>query len=58
MMAEDLNPETEKIFAGNERVAVLIADASKEDTAIKAVELAQERFGKVDILVNNAAHCL
>jgi hypothetical protein len=45
-VAEDINPETGKIFAGNEGVAVLIVDASKEDAAIKAVELAQKRFGR------------
>ena len=55
VVAEDINPDTEKIFAGNENVAVLIADASKEDAAIQAVKLAQERFGRLDILVNNAA---
>jgi NAD(P)-dependent dehydrogenase (short-subunit alcohol dehydrogenase family) len=55
IVAEDINPDMEKIFAGNERVAVLVADASKEDAAIKAVELAQKRFGRLDILVNNAA---
>ena len=55
IVAEDINPEIEKIFAGNERVAVLVGDASKEDAAIKAVELAQKRFARLDILVNNAA---
>ena len=55
VVAEDINPETEKIFAGNESVAILVADASKEDAAIQAVELAQKRFGRLDILVNNAA---
>jgi hypothetical protein len=44
--AEDINPETEKIFDGNASVASLIADASKEDAAIKAVELAQKRFSE------------
>ena len=55
IVAEDIDPETEKIFDGNASVAVLISDASKEDAAIKAVELAQKRFGRLDILVNNAA---
>ncbi len=35
IVAEDLNPEIEKIFSGNKNVAVLLADASKEDTAIR-----------------------
>jgi NAD(P)-dependent dehydrogenase (short-subunit alcohol dehydrogenase family) len=55
IVAEDINPETEKIFSGNKSVAVLVADASKEDAAKQAVELAQRRFGRLDILVNNAA---
>src|SRR6187402_387507 len=55
VVAEDINPETEKQFEGNENVAVLVGDASKEETAVGAVQLAKDRFGKVDILVNNAA---
>lgn len=55
VVAEDINPETEKQFKGNKNVAVLIGDAGKEETAIRAVQLAQDRFGTVDILVNNAA---
>jgi NAD(P)-dependent dehydrogenase (short-subunit alcohol dehydrogenase family) len=38
-----------------ETVAALVADAGKEESAIAAVDLAKSRFGKVDILVNNAA---
>ncbi len=58
VVVEDINPETERQFKGNENVAVLVGDASKEDTAIRAVQLAQERFGKLDILVNNAARII
>jgi NAD(P)-dependent dehydrogenase (short-subunit alcohol dehydrogenase family) len=32
-----------------------VGDVSSEETAKRAVALAIERFGKVDILVNNAA---
>lgn len=54
VVVEDLNPETEKMFSDNENVAVLIGDVSRKETAIKAVKLAQDRFGSLDILVNNA----
>ena len=54
VVAEDINPEIEKLFADEERVATLVGDVSKEETAVLAVGLAQERFGKLDILVNNA----
>jgi NAD(P)-dependent dehydrogenase (short-subunit alcohol dehydrogenase family) len=55
VVAEDINPEVEKAFVGNGNVAVLVGDVRKEETAIKAVQLAKDRFGKLDILVNNAA---
>ena len=54
VVAEDINPEIEKQFAGKSSVATLVGDVSKEDTAVQAVQLAQERFGRIDILVNNA----
>jgi len=40
---------------GNERVAFVSGDVSRPDTAHRTVRTAQERFGRVDILVNNAA---
>jgi NAD(P)-dependent dehydrogenase (short-subunit alcohol dehydrogenase family) len=38
-----------------ERVASLVADVSTEDGAASIVETAVERFGKLDVCVNNAA---
>lgn len=55
VVAEDINPEIRQMFAGNEQVAILVADAGKEESATQAVELAQRRFGRLDVLVNNAA---
>ena len=55
VVVEDINPELEQQFAGNDQVAVLVADVSKEESAIAAVELGKTRFGGVEILVNNAA---
>lgn len=58
VVVEDINPETEQQFAGRQNVAVLVGNAGREETAEKAIELALERFGKLDILVNNAARII
>ena len=55
VVAEDIDPKIETQFADDENVAALVADVGKEESAIAAVDLAKSRFGKVDILVNNAA---
>jgi len=39
--------------AAGSRVAIVVGDASEEDTAVKAVAAAKERFGRLDILINN-----
>jgi len=54
VVAEDINPEIDKQFAGVANVATLVGDVSKEETAVEAVRLAQDRFGGLDVLVNNA----
>jgi len=41
-------------WAGDERIEVLTGDVSDEATAERAVRLAEERFGRLDVLVNNA----
>ncbi len=58
VVAEDINPEVERLFAQAEQVATLVGDVSKEETALQAVSLAQKRFGRVDVLVNNAGRIL
>jgi NAD(P)-dependent dehydrogenase (short-subunit alcohol dehydrogenase family) len=55
VVVEDIDPRIETQFADDENVAALVADAGKEESAIAAVDLAKSRFGKIDILVNNAA---
>ncbi|WNG34880.1 SDR family oxidoreductase [Archangium minus] len=57
VVAEDIKPEVEQL-ASLDGIAPLVGDVSKEETARRAVALAIERFGKVDILVNNAARIL
>lgn len=58
VVAEDINPEVEGLFAQAEQIATLVGDVSKEETALQAVSLAQKRFGRVDVLVNNAGRIL
>jgi NAD(P)-dependent dehydrogenase (short-subunit alcohol dehydrogenase family) len=54
VVAEDINPEIDKQFDGVANLATLVGDVSKEETAVEAVRLAQDRFGGLDVLVNNA----
>lgn len=56
VVAEDINPEVERLARPG--IVPLVADVSKEDSAKKAVALAAETFGRLDILVNNAARIM
>jgi NAD(P)-dependent dehydrogenase (short-subunit alcohol dehydrogenase family) len=55
VVAEDIKPEVNELTRDNERIAAIVGDVSSEEIAKRTVALAIERFGKVDILVNNAA---
>ena len=55
VIAQDINPAVHEVFQGHERVVPFVADVSKEQAAKDVVALATERFGRLDILVNNAA---
>ena len=56
VIAEDINPDVERLKRPG--IVPLVADVSREDAAGKAVALALENFGKLDILVNNAARIM
>jgi NAD(P)-dependent dehydrogenase (short-subunit alcohol dehydrogenase family) len=56
VVAEDLDPEVAEL--GAERVAVVVGDVADSAVAREAVALAIERFGRLDVLVNNAAQFL
>ncbi|MBK1868499.1 SDR family NAD(P)-dependent oxidoreductase [Aestuariivirga sp. YIM B02566] len=56
VVAEDINPEVEALAKPG--MVPFVADVSREDSAVRAVALAQESFGKLDILVNNAARIM
>jgi NAD(P)-dependent dehydrogenase (short-subunit alcohol dehydrogenase family) len=53
IIAEDISPAVEELGA-DEAIVPLQADVSLTGTAQRAVALAQERFGRLDLLVNNA----
>jgi NAD(P)-dependent dehydrogenase (short-subunit alcohol dehydrogenase family) len=56
VVAEDIDPAVNAME--DERVAVLTGDAAHADTARAAVELAKARFGRLDVVVNNAGRFL
>jgi NAD(P)-dependent dehydrogenase (short-subunit alcohol dehydrogenase family) len=55
VVAEDIDPAVNDVFRGNDRVVPLVGDVASEEAAKGVVQLAVERFGRLDILVNNAA---
>ena len=55
VIAEDVNPAVEELAKSNERIVPFVGDVASEDSAKRVVATAVERYGKLDILVNNAA---
>jgi NAD(P)-dependent dehydrogenase (short-subunit alcohol dehydrogenase family) len=55
VVAEDINPEVRDRFSKSDGVLPFVGDVAKEDTASGVVAFAKEKFGRLDILVNNAA---
>jgi NAD(P)-dependent dehydrogenase (short-subunit alcohol dehydrogenase family) len=56
VVAEDLDPAVQQLES--DRVAALQGDAAQAQTARDAVRLALERFGRLDVVVNNAGRFL
>lgn len=56
VVAEDIDPAVAEL--AGERIAPLQGDVAQTATARRAVALALERFGGLDVLVNNAARFL
>lgn len=56
VVAEDLDPAVHDL--AGDRVAAVVGDVAQTQTARAAAALARERFGSLDILVNNAARFL
>jgi hypothetical protein len=58
VVAEDIDPAVEELAASDDAIAALTGDAAQADTARAAVALARERFGGLDVVVNNAGRFL
>src|SRR5215470_6973835 len=56
VVAEDIDPAVHEL--ADDRVAPLTGDAAQADTARAAVALALERFGGLDVVINNAGRFL
>ncbi|MER9200237.1 SDR family oxidoreductase [Mesorhizobium sp. M0933] len=56
IVASDLSDSVRELEA--EDVATLVGDVADEDLARRSVELAAKRFGRLDIVVNNAGRTL
>lgn len=55
VVAEDINPDVTKLFSGFDGIEPFVGDIATERAATEAVSLAKDRFGGLDILINNAA---
>jgi NAD(P)-dependent dehydrogenase (short-subunit alcohol dehydrogenase family) len=55
VVAEDIDPSVAELETADGRVAALVGDVADASTARAAVAAATERFGRLDLLVNNAA---
>ncbi len=58
VVAEDLDPAVMELETRDGRVVAVLGDVAESGTARAAVDTALERFGRLDILVNNAARLL
>jgi NAD(P)-dependent dehydrogenase (short-subunit alcohol dehydrogenase family) len=58
VVAEDLNPSVADLETDDGRIVAVQGDVADASTADAAVRAALDRFGHVDILVNNAARFL
>jgi NAD(P)-dependent dehydrogenase (short-subunit alcohol dehydrogenase family) len=56
VIATDLRDDVNRLACSS--VATLVGDVTTEATAVASVELAVERFGRLDIVVNNAGRTL
>ena len=56
VVAEDIDPAVERL--ADDGTAALCADAADADAARQAVDLALTRFGRLDVVVNNAGRFL
>jgi NAD(P)-dependent dehydrogenase (short-subunit alcohol dehydrogenase family) len=55
VIAEDINPNVTEVSGDFERIHAFVGDVATEEAADEVVRMAVDRFGRLDILVNNAA---
>jgi NAD(P)-dependent dehydrogenase (short-subunit alcohol dehydrogenase family) len=58
VVAEDLDPAVDELEVEDDGVAAIQGDAAQAETARDAVALALNRFGRLDVVVNNAGRFL
>jgi NAD(P)-dependent dehydrogenase (short-subunit alcohol dehydrogenase family) len=58
VVAEDLDPLVDELAEEDAGVAALQGDAARAEIAREAVDLALSRFGRLDVVVNNAGRFL
>jgi NAD(P)-dependent dehydrogenase (short-subunit alcohol dehydrogenase family) len=58
VVAEDLDPAVEELATEDDGVAALQGDSAQAEIAREAVQLALTRFGRLDVVVNNAGRFL
>lgn len=58
LVVEDLRPEVHHLAEQSDDVVAVHGDVAEEQTAVRATQMAVERFGRLDILVNNAGRTL
>jgi NAD(P)-dependent dehydrogenase (short-subunit alcohol dehydrogenase family) len=58
IVVEDINPAVKDLETSDGRIVAFIGDVSNSATAEAAVALAVDRFGGLDILINNAGRFL
>ena len=54
VVAQDIDPEVERLGRDYPGMLHVVGDVADEDAARRAVGLAVDRFGRLDLLVNNA----
>ncbi|MFD5827726.1 SDR family NAD(P)-dependent oxidoreductase [Lentzea sp. NPDC060358] len=58
VLATDIRPEVDDLRHRFSRVSTLVGDVSQEETAVRSVAAAVERFGTLDVFVGNAGRSI